>query len=377
VVIGNRLHEYNFRTDVLGDLFDLEFPEMGCLNLDLTAGDSNDAVLGGLDTLADFLAFTHIDFHGLYLHATPSPAAHIPALGDIAALVYQLIYADLYLLMAIVSLVDSMVKRFELKSGLQGETLVRKGMMKGRRNPSPQIRIAPDINIIKIGGHGVIDYGREVMYPLCEEIGALSKKHQLLIATGGGGRVRHIMDIGIDLGMPTGVLAELAGKISEQNAIMVSILLSNYGGTRIHTGDLLELPMLLKLGILPVTHGTPPYGLYEHPARSEMIPPHRTDTGAFLIAEVLGAKNCIIGKNVDGLYTEDPMKNPDAELIRDITAEELIRMNLEDMVLEPMVVELLKDAVHIREVRIINCHKRGNIEKAINGQNVGTIIRAE
>ena len=270
-----------------------------------------------------------------------------------------------------------MKKRFELQSGLMGETLVRKGMMKGRRKPFGQIRIAPEINIIKIGGHGLIDYGRKVMHPLCEEIGELSKNHQLLVVTGGGGRVRHIMDIGIDLGMPTGVLAELAGKISEQNAIMVAILLSKYGGTRIHTGDLLELPMLLKLGILPVTHGTPPYGLYEHPARNEMIPPHRTDTGAFLIAEVIGAKNCIIGKNVDGLYTEDPMKNPDAELIRDITAKELIKMDLEDLVLEPMVVHLLKNAVNIHEVRIINCHKRGNIEKAIQGENVGTIIRAD
>ncbi len=72
-----------------------------------------------------------------------------------------------------------------------------------------QIRIAPEINVIKIGGHGAIDYGREVMHPLCEEIGQLSKKHQLLVVTGGGGRVRHIMDIGMDLGMPTGVLAEL------------------------------------------------------------------------------------------------------------------------------------------------------------------------
>jgi molybdenum storage protein len=267
-------------------------------------------------------------------------------------------------------------KRFELTSGLQGETLVRKGM-KMKRTAAGQIRIAPDINIIKIGGHGAIDYGREVMYPLCEEIGNLSKKHQILVVTGGGGRVRHIMDIGIDLGMPTGVLAELSAKISEQNATMVSILLSKYNGTRIHTGDLLELPMLLKLGILPVTHGTPPYGLYEHPARNTVIPPHRTDTGAFLIAEVLGAKNCIIGKNVDGLYTGDPRKNPDAEIIRDITVKELIRMDLPDMVLEPMVIELLKDAVHIREVRIINCHKRGNIEKAINGRNAGTIIRAE
>ncbi|NMB77551.1 MAG: uridylate kinase [Methanomicrobiales archaeon] len=270
-----------------------------------------------------------------------------------------------------------MSKRFELRSGLQGETLVRKGMMKDKRKASGQIRIAPDMNVVKIGGHGAIDYGREVMYPLCEEIGTLSKKHQILVVTGGGGRVRHIMDIGIDLGMPTGVLAELSAKISEQNAIMVSILLSKYNGTRIHTGDLLELPMLMKLGILPVTHGTPPYGLYEHPARNEVIPPHRTDTGAFLIAEVLGAKSCIIGKNVGGLYAEDPRKNPDAELIRDITAKELIRMNLEDMVIEPMVVELLQDAVNIHEVRIINCHERGNIEKAINGKKLGTIIRAE
>ena len=52
-------------------------------------------------------------------------------------------------------------------------------------------------------------------------------------------------------------------------------------------------------------------------------------------------------------------------------------MNLENMVIEPMVVELLKDAAHIKEVKIINCHVKGNIEKAIKGKNVGTIIRAD
>jgi molybdenum storage protein len=276
----------------------------------------------------------------------------------------------------IYSVDTNMSKRFELSSGLQGETLVRKGMHR-KGGSRAQIRIASEVNVIKIGGHGAIDYGREVMYPLCEEIGKLSQKHQVLVVTGGGGRVRHIMDIGMDLGMPTGVLAELSAKISEQNAIMVSILLSKYNGTRIHTGDLLELPMLMKLGMLPVIHGTPPYGLYEHPARSDLVPAHRTDTGAFLIAEVLGARNCIIGKNVDGLYSEDPRKNPDAELIRDITAAELIKLDLEDLVIERMVVDLLQNAVNIREVRIINCHTPGNIEKAINGKNVGTIIRAE
>jgi len=28
-----------------------------------------------------------------------------------------------------------------------------------------QIRITPELNVIKIGGHAAIDYGREVMYP--------------------------------------------------------------------------------------------------------------------------------------------------------------------------------------------------------------------
>jgi molybdenum storage protein len=158
---------------------------------------------------------------------------------------------------------------------------------------------------------------------------------------------------------------------------MVSILLSKYNGISIHTGDLLELPSLLKLKMLPVMHGTPPYGLYEHPAkRGGSIPPHRTDTGAFLIAEVMGAKNCIIGKNVNGLYTENPQKNPDAEFVARISASELLEMQLEDMVIEPMVVELIRDAAHIREVRIVNCHIEGNIEKAVLGKNVGTVITA-
>jgi molybdenum storage protein len=268
-----------------------------------------------------------------------------------------------------------MAERFEIGSKLRGETLVRRGLLR-KTALGPQIRIMPELNVVKIGGHGVIDYGREVIYPLVDEIGELSLHHKILVATGGGGRVRHIMDVGIDLGMPTGVLAELAGKISEQNAIMMSILFSKYNGVRIHTADLLNLPSLLGLGMLPVVQGTPPYGLYEHPPRLGSIPPHRTDTGAFLMAEVLGARNCILGKNVDGLFLEDPFANPDAEFIETITADELLEMDMEDMVLEPMAVELLASAVNVKEIKVVNAHVPGNITKAINGERVGTVIRA-
>ncbi|BCR06458.1 uridylate kinase [Desulfuromonas versatilis] len=267
-----------------------------------------------------------------------------------------------------------MSKRHELDSRLKGETLVRKGLM-NRHAQMAQLRIVPDLNVVKIGGHGAIDYGREVVLPLIEEIGELSKNHKMLVVTGGGVRVRHMLDIGIDLGMPTGVLAELAGKISEQNAEMMALLLSRWGGTRVKTGELLELPTLLHLGLLPVMHGTPPYGLYEHPPGVGLIPPHRTDTGAFLMAEVLGAKNCILVKNVDGLFSADPRIDPKAELIEDVTVEELLRMDLEDLAMERKLLYLLQDAHHVKEVKIVNGHVRGNIEKAILGERVGTRIR--
>jgi molybdenum storage protein len=268
-----------------------------------------------------------------------------------------------------------MGERFDLPSGLAGETLVRKGLMK-RLGEVPQIRILPDLNVIKIGGHGQMDYGRRVIFPLVEEIGALSRAHQIMVVTGGGARVRHIMDIGTDLGLPTGVLAELSSKVSEQNAIIMALLLSKYNGIRIHTGDLLEVPTLLAMGLLPVTHGTPPYGLYEHPPRVGSIPPHRTDTGAFLIAEVLGAKNCILAKNVDGLYTEDPRIHPGAMFIPEISAGELLEMDLEDMVIERRAVELLVNARNVRAIKVVNGHVPGNITKAVKGERVGTIIQA-
>lgn len=267
-----------------------------------------------------------------------------------------------------------MAQRHELESKLKGETLVRKELL-ARHDALPVLRVLPDLNVVKIGGHGLVDYGKDVVLPLMEEIGELSREHQLLVVTGGGVRVRHVLDIGIDLGMPTGVLAELAAKISEQNAVMLTLLLSRWGGTRVHTSDLLELPTTLKLGLLPVIHGTPPYGLYEHPPEIGRIPPHRTDTGALLIAELLGARSCILLKDVDGLYTADPKKTPGATLIEEISCDELISRDLEDLVLEPKVVEILRAARNVREVRIVNGHKPGCLTRAIRGEKVGTVVR--
>jgi hypothetical protein len=51
-------------------------------------------------------------------------------------------------------------------------------------------------------------------------------------------------------------------------------------------------------------------------------------------------------------------------------------MNVEDMVMERMTVELLRDAVNIHEICIVNCHVPKTIGKAIHGEKIGMVIRA-
>lgn len=271
---------------------------------------------------------------------------------------------------------EFMIKRREIKNKLQGETLVRKSMEYGEHQERT-VRIAPNLNVVKIGGHGTVDFGSTVLLPLLDEIRELKAQHDMLVVVGGGVRVRHVMDVGIDLGMPTGILAELSGDVSSQNAKMVAALLAEDGGIRIPAIDIMEIPMLMKMGLLPVMAGTPPYSYFEEPSPGTVIPQHRTDTGAFLAAEVMGARSCTLLKNVDGLFTENPFVNPEADLIKEITAEELLALNLDDMVLERKVVELLVNAKNIREIRIINGHERGNLGRALKGENPGTLITAD
>ena len=263
--------------------------------------------------------------------------------------------------------------RFDEPNRLQGETLVRRGTV-DIYEKRPQIRLTPHLHVIKIGGHGVIDYGREVVLPIVEEIGELSRKHQILVVTGGGVRTRHVLDIGLDLGMPTGVLADLSAKTSDQNATMLSILLAKWHGEKITADELLDLPKKLHLGILPVMPGTPPYGLLEYSGKGYEIPVHRTDTGALLTAEVVGAQSCILGKNVDGMYTKNPSKYPDAELIPEMSASELLAMDMEDLGVEPKMLELMVHAQHLKAVYIVNAHKPGRITAAVEGKPIGTII---
>lgn len=238
----------------------------------------------------------------------------------------------------------------------------------------PDYAILPWANVVKIGGQSIIDRGRGAVYPLIEEIVANLGRHKMIIGTGAGTRARHIYSLAIDLGMPTGVLTVLGTAVAWQNAQMLHYLLARHGIPFTDPESFNVLPHYLMERGAVVCQGMPPYKLWEQNPPLGRIPPHRTDTGCFLIAEVFGARKMIYVKDEEGLYTADPKKDPRATHIPRIALHELLALDLNDLVVERAVLDLLQHARHIREIQFVNGLRPGQLTAALEGKPVGTII---
>src|SRR6266699_2466619 len=238
------------------------------------------------------------------------------------------------------------------------------------------IQILPDANVIKIGGQSFIDRGRAAVFPLIEEIVENLPRHKMIIGTGAGTRARHAYSVGLDLGVPTGVLSVLGFFVSIQNAKMIHWLLAKHGIPQIEPAQFAQLPLYLAERRAVVSVGMPPYAYWQPNPEVGRIPPHRTDTGCYLISEVLGACSMIYIKDEEGLYTADHKKDRNAKFIPKITVEELEDMDLDDVVVERTVLQLMKTAKNRRSIQIINGLKKGNLTRALNGEPIGTIITA-
>jgi len=237
--------------------------------------------------------------------------------------------------------------------------------------------VMPDVKVVKIGGQSVMDRGRAALFPILDAIVEARKAGvQVVVLAGGGTRARHIYSIASELELPVGVIATLGKYIPMQNARMLQMLLAKHGGLYILPDDFEKLPLYLQLGCIPVMSGMPPFGYWEKREEGSRIPPHRTDAGVFLSAEFLGARRAIFIKDEDGLYTDDPKKNPAATHIPRITAAELRARNLPDVVVERVVVEYLPRARWCKELQVVNGLRRGQVLAALKGEDVGTIIRA-
>lgn len=95
-----------------------------------------------------------------------------------------------------------------------------------------------------------------------------------------------------------------------------------------------------------------------------------TDTAAALRALEIKADVFLKGTRVDGVYSDDPEKKPDAILYKTLTFEEALKKQLKVMDLTAFTICM----EHKLPIIVFNMNVKGNLERIINGQNVGTFI---
>lgn len=149
-------------------------------------------------------------------------------------------------------------------------------------------------------------------------------------------------------------------------------------GGEVKTMELGPVKEMAELGLLPVLYGDAVVDL------AQGVNILSGDKLAVHLALRLGASRVVVGVDVDGVFTEDPRRNPKAELIKVITPREWERMRPSfssrgcDVTggMLGKVRELLRLAEGGIEAQIVNASRRGVLRRALEGdRSLGTLIR--
>jgi molybdenum storage protein len=268
--------------------------------------------------------------------------------------------------------------RTHIESPLMRESLVDRRVI-ATTDSEGEFQIMPDVVLVGLGGQSIFDRGKSAVRPLVEELGAIRKsaRHKMVLGVGGGTRVRHTVSIALDLGLPTGGVAQLVGAMEECNAVFLNALLAKHGSIVMQREHFWELPLYLETGMLPIVISVPPYHFWEPPPEEGCLPAHGSDFGLFIHAEVLGMRRIIFVKDEDGLYDKDPKKHEGAKKFDRITLSDLMANLPEELILDRQLFTTWQRARHIKEVQIVNGLVPGQLTRALDGEPVGTVIVKE
>lgn len=99
-----------------------------------------------------------------------------------------------------------------------------------------------------------------------------------------------------------------------------------------------------------------------------------TDTAASMKAIMIGADVIIKLTNVDGVYDKDPNKYSDASMYKKLTHQEV----LDNPEIKVMDLKCIKDCMEEnKDILVINFNDKENLIKALNGEDIGTVISCE
>jgi len=210
--------------------------------------------------------------------------------------------------------------------------------------------------------------GIEQLEHYCNEIAdAYSMGVQVAIVIGGGNIFRGIQGInsgfsrlqGDYMGMMATVINSLA---LEEMLLQYNISSKIFGAISIENicekfyfRNAIELLEQNKVIILSGGTGNPLF---------------TTDSAAALRAIEIGADVLLKGTKVDGVYTEDPLKNPNAKKYENISYDEALGKKLK--VLDLTAYTLCME--NKLPIIVYDATKKGNLKKLLNGEKIGTLI---
>ncbi len=228
--------------------------------------------------------------------------------------------------------------------------------------------------LLKLSGEALTGNERNfdpvVLKSLAEEIKEVSESGiEVAIVVGGGNFIRGktLEQIGMDRvqGDSMGMLATVI------NALAIQSSLESIGvDTRVMTAIEMEKvaePFIQRRAVRHLEKGR--VVIFGGGTGSPFF---TTDTTAALRASEIKADVILMAKNgVDGVYSADPKKDPNATKYDELTYMDLLNKNLQ--VMDTTATSMCMDN-HI-QLRVFNMNEKGNIVKAAKGIDIGTVIK--
>lgn len=216
-----------------------------------------------------------------------------------------------------------------------------------------------------LGGKPGIGIDHAVLKMLAEEIKRVMKRKVQLAIVVGGGNIFRGASGGMDraTGDYMGMLATVINALAIQDALEKS-------GTHSRVQSAIEMfaiaePYIRRRAIRHMEKGRVVVF-----AGGTGNPFFTTDTTAALRAAEIGADVILKATKVDGVYTEDPMKNPKAKKYQKVDYMEILNKRLK--VMDATAVSLCMD--NNIPIIVLDLAKKGNIDKAVMGKQVGTKV---
>ena len=219
--------------------------------------------------------------------------------------------------------------------------------------------------VIAIGGSILLkEYDYQKFQEYSEILKSLSDEHELFVVVGGGKPARDYINVIRDLNGGEAQCDDIGIEVTRINAKLLLTALGDYAYQRVphNFQEALEFSASGKIIVMGGTE-----------------PAHSTDAVSAILAEYIHADKLINLTSVDGMYNKDPNKYEDAELIKEITASEMMEfISGKDTkagtyeFFDMTAIQMIKRSSI--ETVIANGYTPENLTKVINGEDIGTKI---